>query len=127
MASFIDANLILRYLLNDPEAESIEKLFQKQEELILSSLVIAEVIWTLTSFYRWKKPKIIPPLLSLIKLPFIKADKRLILNALEIYHQHNIDYIDAYLAALMNKRGAKILYSYDKDFDKIKPITRRKP
>jgi len=72
MASFIDANLILRYLLNDPEAESIEKLFQKQEELILSSLVIAEVIWTLTSFYRWKKPKIIPPLLSLIKLPFIK-------------------------------------------------------
>ena len=126
MASFIDANLILRYLLNDPEAESIEQLFQKREDLILSSIVIAEVVWTLTSFYHWKKDQIIPPLLSLIRLPFIKVDKNLILNALEIYHQHNIDYIDAYLVALMSKRKVKTLYSYDKDFDKIKQIPRRK-
>ena len=127
MASFIDANLILRYLLNDPEADSVEQLFQKQEELILSSLVVAEVVWTLTSFYRWPKPEIIPPLLSLIRLPFIKTDKNLILNALEIYHQHNIDYIDAYLVALMNKRGVKTLYSYDRHFDKVKSIKRRRP
>lgn len=127
MASFIDANLILRYLLNDPEADSVEQLFQKQEELILSSMVVAEIVWTLTSFYHWEKDKIIPPLLSLIRLPFIKADKSLILNALEIYHQHNIDYIDAYLVALMNKKRVKTLYSYDRHFDKIPGITRREP
>ena len=127
MASFIDANLILRYLLNDPEAESVEQLFRKQEDLILSNLVVAEIVWTLTSFYRWRKDKIIPPLLGLIKLPFIKADKNLLLSALEIYHKHNIDYVDAYLIALINKRKIKTLYSYDKHFDKIKHIPRREP
>lgn len=55
---FVDTNIFLRYLTNDvPEkADAVEELLRRagagQVRLVTNSLVIAEIVWTLTSFYQ---------------------------------------------------------------------------
>lgn len=127
MAKFLDANIILRYLLGDPEADKIEKVFKKQEEIYVADIVIAEVIWTFTSFYKWKKGKIIPRIRTFLSPGFVKADKVLLNKALDYYEEYNVDYVDAYLVALMKDRKERSIYSFDKHFDKIPQTHRIEP
>jgi uncharacterized protein len=55
---FADTNLFLRYLTNDipAQADAVEALLQRaeQEEILLvtNALVMAEIVWTLESFYK---------------------------------------------------------------------------
>lgn len=127
MKRFLDTNIIIRYLLDGPEASAIEKILKGKVELILPDIIIAETVWTLLSHYKWGKEKIIPPLQSLLRLESIQANKNTLLEALQIYSNHNIDYVDAYLAVLMKKEEANAIYSLDRDFDKIPSIRRVEP
>ena len=62
--TFIDTNLFLRYLTNDvPEqADAVEEVLCKAADgevaLVTNSLVIAEIVWTLESFYRLERDDI---------------------------------------------------------------------
>ena len=127
MAKFVDANIILRYLLDDPEADSVERIFKKQKEIYVADIVIAEVIWTFTTFYKWRKDRFIPKIKSFLSPGFIKADKKMLNEALDIFEKYNIDYIDANLISLMEKRKIKSIYSFDRHFDKIQDIRRIEP
>ena len=61
---FVDTNLFLRYLTNDvpKQARLLEKLIEKSRQgkirLITNSMVIAEIVWTLQSYYKYPKKKI---------------------------------------------------------------------
>ena len=59
MTSFIDTNCILRYLVDDPEAATVEELLKNQQDIILPDIVVSELVWVLLSFYSWPKIKII--------------------------------------------------------------------
>jgi len=124
---FIDANFVLRYLLGDPQAEKVRKVLESGEPLYMPEIVFAEVVWTLTSYYKWKKGIITDVLSKFLVLGNIKTDKKLLIQALEIYRSANIDYIDAFIAAFMFKKGNKEIYTFDKHFDKIKGIKRIEP
>ncbi|OGM11244.1 hypothetical protein A2V80_03380 [Candidatus Woesebacteria bacterium RBG_16_39_8b] len=127
MAKFVDANIILRYLLDDPEADSVERIFKKQKEIIVADIVIAEVIWTFTTFYKWRKDRFIPKIKSFLSPDFIKADKKILNVALDIFEKYKIDYIDAYLISLMEKKKVQSIYSFDRDFDKVQSVRRIEP
>ena len=124
MAKFVDANIILRYLLDDPEADSVERIFKKQKEIYVADIVIAEVIWTFTTFYKWRKDRFIPKIKSFLSPDFIKADKKILNVALDIFEKYKIDYIDAYLISLMEKKKVQSIYSFDRDFDKVQSVRR---
>src|SRR3989338_6155323 len=112
---FLDANIILRYVTNDLPADSLkcEQLLTK-EKLFTNTLVIAEVLWVLFSACKFPKQKVIDAIQRILNSPNIHLDdKELILSALDIFETHNIDFIDAYNAALMNHKGINIIYSYD--------------
>lgn len=126
---FLDANIILRYVTNDLPADSLkcEQLLTK-EKLFTNTLVIAEVLWVLFSAYKFPKQKVIDAIQRILNSPNIHLDdKELILSALDIFETHNIDFIDAYNAALMNHKGINIIYSYDKHYDLIPKIKRAQP
>ena len=127
MAKFVDANIILRYLLDDPEADSVERIFKKQKEIFVADIVIAEVIWTFTTFYKWRKDRFIPKIKSFLSPDFIKADKKILNVALDIFEKYKIDYIDAYLISLMEKKKVQSIYSFDRDFDKVQSVRRIEP
>jgi predicted nucleic acid-binding protein len=131
---FIDTNILLRYLTaDDPEKfERCKELFKQALEkkiiLLTSDMVIAELIWTLNSFYKVPKDEIIEKVTIIINTPNLKVpNKKLLSEVLVLFSQENIDYIDAYNAVFMKKNGCAQIFSYDKDFDRIENIKRIEP
>lgn len=126
---FLDANIVLGYVTDDSAAESLkcERLLAN-EKLFTSTLVIAEVLWVLFSAYKYPKIKVIDALQRILNSQNIYLnDKELILLALDIFEANNIDFIDAYNAAVMNHKGIAIIYSYDRHYDLIPKIKRIQP
>lgn len=131
---FIDTNILLRYLTgDDPEKferckDLFKRAFEKKIALLTSDMVIAELVWTLHSFYNVPKEEIIEKVTIIVNTPNLKIpNKKLISQVLALFSQKNIDYIDAYNAVFMKRYGCAQIFSYDKDFDRIEDIKRVEP
>ena len=133
---FIDANIFIRHLTNDvPEkAQACLELFQKAQRgevaLTTSEVVIAEVVYVLSSKQLYHLPreeirKLLYPLLSLSGLKL--AHRKVYLRALDLYATYPIDFEDAVVVAQMERQGVTDLYSYDRDFERVPGITRLEP
>ena len=55
------------------------------------------------------------------------SHKDLILRAIVLYCEKNIDYTDAYNAVTLKDKNAEKIYSYDKHYDRIGWLTRLEP
>jgi predicted nucleic-acid-binding protein len=131
---FIDTNIFIRFLTDDiPEkADACENLFreaaEKNESFFTTEMVIAEIIWVLESYYELPKKEVQEMVEKILITPFLFCpQKDLILNALSLYGDKNIDYIDAYNASILKEQGIKEVYSYDRHFDKINWVNRIEP
>jgi predicted nucleic-acid-binding protein len=118
---FVDTNLFLRYLTNDvPEqADAVEELLHKAATgnltLVTNSVVMAEIVWTLDSFYQLERKDIrekIVAILNTAGLTVIEGD--LVLQAITGYVEKNVDFIDAYNAAWMLSRGITEAYTFNR-------------
>jgi len=134
--AFLDTNVILRYLLRDDELkaqrclELLEKAERRGINLHTTDLVIAEAVWVLESptIYNLPRDRIRDLLLPIILLPGLRLPgKKLYRRIFELYVDQNIDFIDAYNAAHMEKHGLARIYSYAPDFDRIVSVSRAKP
>ncbi len=130
----MDANLIIRYLTDQPpdQAERAARLFDAVAEgtcvLTLEDVILAEVVWTLGSYYRMSKQDIAAALLEMLAPDGIRnADKEALQLALVLFAQKNLDFADALLAARAIQAGQHELYSFDRDFDRVPGVTRRVP
>ena len=75
-----------------------------------------------------EKEEIQPKVEKILNTPnLVCPNKDLILRALALYREKNIDYIDAYNALILKEKGVDELYSYDKDYDRIDWLTRLEP
>jgi predicted nucleic-acid-binding protein len=83
--------------------------------LATSLLVIAEIIWTLESFYKLEKPDIAAKVEKILNTPNLDCPETpLLFMALDLYVQANIDFVDAYNAFHMRDRGLTQLLTYDR-------------
>ncbi len=133
-SSFIDTNIFLRFLTADDKGKyaKCRQLFEKtvsgKELLVTSEMVIAEVVWTLLSFYKVPKQEVIEKVSIILNTPNLKVENQKILtDALAIYSIKNINFIDAYNSAYMRHKKLDKIYSYDTDFDKIELLKRAEP
>jgi predicted nucleic acid-binding protein len=131
---FVDTNIFLRFLVNDlPEqADACETLFRKavdgQEALCTSDMVIAEIVWVLESYYELARSEIRSKVEKILNTPNLSCDNELaIINALVLYDEKRIDFIDAYNASIMRMKGLREIYSYDKHYDRLDWLTRVEP
>jgi len=131
---FIDTNIFLRYLTKDDPSkyDNCREIFKKAIEgkitLVTSGMVIAELIWTLLSYYKIAKADIVEKVTIIVSTENLYIpDKNIIADALVLYSRKNIDYIDAYNAVFMKYHGLDKIYSYDRDFDAIEGIKRTEP
>jgi predicted nucleic-acid-binding protein len=132
---FIDTNLFIRYLTNDDEdkASRVEGLLEEaaagRVRLITAEMVMAETVWVLESVYRLKAAEIAPLIRAILATPGLEViNASLVEAALVHYETRNVDFIDGYIAALMEKRGLTGLYSYDKKhISRIPGIKRMEP
>jgi len=128
---FADTNLFLRYLTNDvPEqANAVESLLSRaaagEVALVTNSLVLAEIVWTLESFYGLSRAEIQEKATAIINTPGLAVPEAdLILQALADYVHHNVDFIDGYNHAWMLQHGATHIYTFDRrHFSRLAGIT----
>jgi len=119
---WVDANILLRLLTGDPPelAQRALKLVQKAEQgevtLKLSPIVVAEIIWVLSSFYKYSRTQI-----AEVLIPFVTAEgivleeAEQVIAALNQMARVNVDFIDAFLAEIARRDGGTIA-SFDRDF-----------
>ncbi len=131
---FIDTNIFLRFLTADLPAQAercaalIQRLRDGKEVAYVSSLAVAEIIWTLERFYRLSKSEVAAKVSPLLKLKGLRVtNKQRFLGALALYAEKNINFTDAYIAIQMEQARSEEIYSYDKDFDRLEDVTRIEP
>lgn len=128
---FVDTNVFLRFLTRDDPTkfDRCRRLFEQAVAgsltLRTSELVIAEIVWTLLSYYNLPKPVVIEKVGQILNTPNLAVTNQdVLIEALVLWSRHSCDFIDAYNAALMHRDGLTELVSYDTDFDLL-PFTRR--
>lgn len=134
-AFFIDTNLFIRYFTNDDpkKADRVDRLLEQavngKIELMTAEIVLAEVVWVLESYYELEKARIAEMLKAILSTPGIKVlNGKIVQNALKYYSDKNIDFVDAYIVAVMEKYKIAGIYSFDKKhLDRITQITRLEP
>ncbi|MBN1318157.1 MAG: PIN domain-containing protein [Anaerolineales bacterium] len=128
--AFVDTYLFLRYLTNDsPEqANAVDRLLTQSMNgeicLVTNGLVIAEIVWTLESFYKLTRQVIRENVLAILNTPGLEIiDSDLVLAAINGYADQNLDYIDAYNCAWMVSQDLKKAYTFDrKHFNRMPGI-----
>lgn len=130
----IDANVVLRFLLDDPpeQAERCHALFSRlqagEEEVYLPEVTLSDVVWTLQSFYRWPRERIARFAHDVISLKgTTMARKPLVRDAIHLYAEYRVDFSDALIAAEVIHGGYTDIYSFDHDFDHIAEVKRVEP
>lgn len=133
MEYFIDSNIFLRVLIKDNHQFSecynfLKAIKQNKIAGFTNSLVLAEIAWTLLSFYQVPKAKVIESIKGILQLNGLKIkDKVIHLTAIELYENHTIKVIDALIASQKDILAKKIcIVSYDTDFDKLN-LLRKEP
>lgn len=132
---FLDANIFLRYLTNDDpvKADRVEKLLDSavagKERLLTTEMVLAEVVWVLESFYKLGNLAIGPMIKAILATPGLEViNGTLVDKAVEFYMKQNIDFIDGYIVAVMERHKVSEIFSYDQyHLTRIEAILRKEP
>lgn len=132
---FVDTNLFLRYLTNDDpaKADRVEQLLNQaaagEVKLVTAEMVLAETVWVLESSYGLARAQVAPLLRGILATPGLEVQNgNLVARALDHYETLNIDFVDGYIAAVMERQGIEELYSFDKKHaSRLKGIRRREP
>jgi predicted nucleic-acid-binding protein len=117
----IDTNLLVRYLTDDEpqKAKAIDTLLNSaakgELKILIPSIVIAELVWVLESFYKMMAEDITGLVEAILNTPGVDTqDKSVIKAALKLYRSKRIDLIDAWIIEFARAKGAKRIYTFDK-------------
>ncbi|MBI2641004.1 PIN domain-containing protein [Candidatus Roizmanbacteria bacterium] len=134
MRYFVDSNIFLRVLAKDNKEQFnscivfLKTLKENKIDAYTSTIVLAEIVFTLKSFYHFEKAEVISAFKSIINLRGLKiTDIYNYLKAEDLYSNYPIRFIDALIASddqILDKKVT--IVSYDKDFDKL-PVLRKEP
>ena len=134
MRYFIDTNIFLRLLIKEDEKTYSQcyKLLSAvktiQIKAVTSSITLAEIVWTLSSYYKFPKRKVVRAVKSILNLKGVKIiDAYNPSVSLELFDKYTVKYIDTLIASVKKIADKKwIVVSYDRDFDKL-AIERKEP
>lgn len=109
-------------------SSALEQIKENKIKAITGSIVLAEIVWTLASFYGFSKERVTRALRGIINLRGLKiVDDYQSFLSIELYEKYNIKYIDAVIASYKIIQEKKCcIVSYDRDFDKL-PLLKKEP
>ena len=129
----VDSNIFMRWLLGDDKAQAdaiaalIKRYEKSGEHLWASDTVIAEVVWVLESVYDIPPKEVSQYIASLLDVETFEFEHReRLLQAVELYRAHQIDFIDCYIVASAKDKGMTSVVCFDRDFKKM-PIETIRP
>jgi predicted nucleic-acid-binding protein len=117
----IDTNLLVRFLTEDDptKAAAVEILLGKagkgEIKILIPSVVIAELVWVLKSFYEMEAGEISELVGAVLNTPGLDTqDKSILREALKTYERKGIDFVDAWILEFARDRNIKTIYTFDK-------------
>jgi predicted nucleic-acid-binding protein len=111
----IDTNIILRYLLNDSDefSQKAKDIMLNNDTLIVTQ-VIAEVIYVLKGVYASTKQEIVDGLLSIRSIDSVQLENdEIVVFSLNLFLETNLDFVDALLISYQRFTGGKVA-TFDK-------------
>jgi predicted nucleic acid-binding protein len=129
----LDANVLVRFLVQDDpkQSKASTALFERAERgevrLHLDSLAVGETVYVLMGRYGRNRTEIATVLLAVIHNAGVEtSDADSVTDALQRFGSVNVDFADAWLAALA-AHSERDVASFDRDLDKFKDIKRIEP
>jgi len=117
----IDTNLLVRYLTEDDlsKANDVKRLLLKAEKneirLLIPAIVIAELVWVLQSFYKLERSEIVPLLNAILHTHGVEvSDRHVVSEAINLYRDKAIDFIDAWIVAFAKAADIQDVYTFDR-------------
>ena len=120
MVYLLDTNVIIRFLVGDHQEhlEIATEIFTKIElgeyQVEILEPVIVEALFVMVKFYKLPQSEVIGDLKKIIAFRGVVGDKIVLIEALYIVEDKNIDFVDALICAKSRLQGYGKL-SFDKD------------
>ena len=123
----VDANVILRFFIRDNEEQFlrakafIQRLELGKEDVLMTEIVFAEVVWVLNKVYEVPRQEIADTFSKVIGYKGIRTmlEKEIFQESLRLYAKHSLDIQDVFLSVLSKNKGCPII-TFDKhDFKKL--------
>ena len=130
MTAFVDTNIFIRHLTGDPPAQArrATAFLAKAEELLLTDLVVAEVVYVLESFYEVPPTQVAELVRAILGFgSIVVLDRSLLLRSLELYEVDRLDFADAYLVACAEASGVEAVASFDRSIERVGTVRRIQP
>ena len=130
MKAVLDTNVLVRHLTADPpeQAARATSFLAGAEELLLSDIVVAELVYALETVYRVERGQVAELVRAAIAFPAIVVlDEVLLLRALELYERESLDFVTAYLAAGAERSGVGAVASFYRSLDRVESVERVEP
>ena len=129
----VDTNVLVRFFSGEPPAmaEKARRLIERADigeiTLVVIPIVVAEVYFTLESFYEMEPKAVAEKLIVFLQCRGIETlEQKQVLDALRRCRNRKAHFVDAYLAATAAAENYPIA-SFDRDFDKFKDVRRIDP
>jgi predicted nucleic-acid-binding protein len=122
--SVVDANAIVSLLVGSERVhfEQARAFFELAREgsasIYIPAAVLAECVYVLTRIYKVKRDEIATRLLALLDYRGVIAESRAAREALVLYRDRNIDFVDALVVATARERSWKV-FSFDRDLERL--------
>lgn len=120
MANFagsLDANVLLRLLLNDvpkQHAAAIKLMEISTDQFAVADTAIIEVVFVLERHYQFSRPQIKEAIDGLASLPSLNCNRELLSGALPLYARHQkLSFEDCCLAVYAELNNALPLWTFD--------------
>jgi predicted nucleic-acid-binding protein len=121
MATLIDTNIIIRFLIGDHEEHLIEstRIFEAIEtgklEVEILDVVLMETLVVLTKFYDLPKTEVVTDLKAILAMEgVINSNKVILSDALSLSVAKNMDFVDALICTKYKLQGYDWL-SFDRN------------
>jgi predicted nucleic acid-binding protein len=129
----IDTNVLARFFTGEPREMAvkarhwIERADNGDLILVVLPVIVAELFFTLESFYELERKDVATKLLAFLQSRGVETvERERVEDALRRCQHSNAHFADAYLAASAVELDCPVA-SFDRDFDKFKDVTRSEP
>jgi len=128
LSGSLDANVLLRLLLNDlpNQHQAVVSLFQNASgQFVVSDTAIIETVFVLDRNYNFSRSAIVETMEGLMSLTEINCNQRLFTKALPIFVKNvGLSFEDCCMTVYAELNDAKPLWTFDKKLAKQVPNTK---
>lgn len=121
----VDANVLLRFLLNDVPAQSarVEHLLGEARagkvQILVTQIVVFEIHFALDKYYGFDKKTVGEKLKAILSAQYLQIDGRgILLRAVSLWNENKVSFVDAFLAAQAQSLGVELI-SFDRKLTKL--------